>query len=259
MESQSHPATTIPAATATGDKASVRLRGVHQGRRGGVQSSGDLDGTATRQLRYDRDGVRYRCSGGASGSAGCLGVRGFGDRLVRHGDGGRMPRSAADKDCGAEHGGIGSGIAEFPEDRRRLPPHVLAIGARCDKNMKAFGGRWYIEDPPWMRSTDRRWWMATPRGWVQADSNMGGTRCSTAVESDPGRLATCASFGSCGRFNGWTQSAARGLQGRRTESAPLKHGTRQTPFRLSPFFRSRNSRPTFTIGTPSYSTMSAVA
>ncbi len=46
------------------------------------------------------------------------------------------------------NGGIGGGIAEFPEDRRQLPPRVLTIGARYDKMMQAFGGGgWYIEDP----------------------------------------------------------------------------------------------------------------
>lgn len=50
------------------------------------------------------------------------------------------------------NGGIGSGIAEFPEDRRQLPPRVLTIGARYDKMMEAFGGRgWYIEDPKELR------------------------------------------------------------------------------------------------------------
>jgi 2-hydroxyacyl-CoA lyase 1 len=50
------------------------------------------------------------------------------------------------------NGGIGSGIAEFPEDRRQLPPRVLTIGARYDKMMEAFGGRgWYVEDPKELR------------------------------------------------------------------------------------------------------------
>ncbi len=50
------------------------------------------------------------------------------------------------------NGGIGGGIAEFPEDRRQLPPRVLTIGARYDKMMEAFGGRgWYIEDPKELR------------------------------------------------------------------------------------------------------------
>jgi 2-hydroxyacyl-CoA lyase 1 len=50
------------------------------------------------------------------------------------------------------NGGIGGGIAEFPEDRRQLPPRVLGIGARYDKMMEAFGGRgWYIEDPRELR------------------------------------------------------------------------------------------------------------
>jgi 2-hydroxyacyl-CoA lyase 1 len=46
------------------------------------------------------------------------------------------------------NGGIGGGIAEFPEDRGQLPPRVLTIGARYDRMMEAFGGKgWYIEDP----------------------------------------------------------------------------------------------------------------
>jgi 2-hydroxyacyl-CoA lyase 1 len=50
------------------------------------------------------------------------------------------------------NGGIGGGVAEFPEDRRQLPPRVLTIGARYDKMMEAFGGRgWYIEDPKELR------------------------------------------------------------------------------------------------------------
>ncbi len=50
------------------------------------------------------------------------------------------------------NGGIGGGIAEFPEDRGQLPPRVLTIGARYDKMMEAFGGRgWFIEDPAHLR------------------------------------------------------------------------------------------------------------
>jgi 2-hydroxyacyl-CoA lyase 1 len=50
------------------------------------------------------------------------------------------------------NGGIGGGIAEFPEDRGKLPPRVLTIGARYDKMMEAFGGKgWYIEDPKDLR------------------------------------------------------------------------------------------------------------
>jgi 2-hydroxyacyl-CoA lyase 1 len=50
------------------------------------------------------------------------------------------------------NGGIGGGIAEFPQDRSQLPPRVLTIGARYDKMMEAFGGRgWYIEDPKDLR------------------------------------------------------------------------------------------------------------
>ncbi len=37
------------------------------------------------------------------------------------------------------------------------------------------------------------------------------------------------------------------------------HGMDQAPLRRAPLRRRRNSRPTFTIGVPSYSTMSAVA
>jgi 2-hydroxyacyl-CoA lyase 1 len=52
------------------------------------------------------------------------------------------------------NGGIGGGIAEFPDDRRQLPPRVLTIGARYDKMMEAFGGRgWYIEDPRELRGS----------------------------------------------------------------------------------------------------------
>jgi 2-hydroxyacyl-CoA lyase 1 len=50
------------------------------------------------------------------------------------------------------NGGIGGGIAEFPEDRGALPPRVLTIGARYDRMMEAFGGKgWYIEDPQQLR------------------------------------------------------------------------------------------------------------
>jgi len=50
------------------------------------------------------------------------------------------------------NGGIGGGIAEFPEDLRQLPPRVLTIGARYDKMMEAFGGGgWYVEDPKELR------------------------------------------------------------------------------------------------------------
>jgi 2-hydroxyacyl-CoA lyase 1 len=50
------------------------------------------------------------------------------------------------------NGGIGGGIAEFPKDRRQLPPRVLTIGARYDKMMEAFGGKgWFIEDPKDLR------------------------------------------------------------------------------------------------------------
>jgi 2-hydroxyacyl-CoA lyase 1 len=50
------------------------------------------------------------------------------------------------------NGGIGGGVAEFPDDRRQLPPRVLTIGARYDKMMEAFGGRgWYVEDPKELR------------------------------------------------------------------------------------------------------------
>jgi 2-hydroxyacyl-CoA lyase 1 len=50
------------------------------------------------------------------------------------------------------NGGIGGGIAEFPKDRRQLPPRVLTIGARYDKVMETFGGKgWFIEDPKDLR------------------------------------------------------------------------------------------------------------
>ncbi len=50
------------------------------------------------------------------------------------------------------NGGIGGGIAEFPEDRKQLPPRVLTIGARYDRMMEAFGGRgWYVENPKELR------------------------------------------------------------------------------------------------------------
>ena len=45
------------------------------------------------------------------------------------------------------NGGIGKGIAEFPSDAP-LPPGVLAIGARYDKMMEAFGGKgFFVENP----------------------------------------------------------------------------------------------------------------
>jgi 2-hydroxyacyl-CoA lyase 1 len=50
------------------------------------------------------------------------------------------------------NGGIGSGIAELPNDRLTIPPRVMSIGSGYEKLMEAFGGRgWYIEDPKDLR------------------------------------------------------------------------------------------------------------
>ena len=50
------------------------------------------------------------------------------------------------------NGGIGGGMEEFPEDRSKLPPRVMAIGSGYEKVMEAFGGRgWYVEDPKDLR------------------------------------------------------------------------------------------------------------
>ncbi len=51
------------------------------------------------------------------------------------------------------NGGIGSGMAEFPEDRSTLPPRVMAIGSGYEKIMEAFGGKgFYVEDPKDLRA-----------------------------------------------------------------------------------------------------------
>ena len=50
------------------------------------------------------------------------------------------------------NGGIGSGIAELPNDRMTIPPRVMSIGSGYEKLMEAFGGRgWYVEDPKQLR------------------------------------------------------------------------------------------------------------
>lgn len=50
------------------------------------------------------------------------------------------------------NGGIGSGMAEFPEDRSTLPPRVMAIGSGYEKIMEAFGGKgFYVDDPKDLR------------------------------------------------------------------------------------------------------------
>ncbi|HET8997021.1 MAG TPA: thiamine pyrophosphate-binding protein [Acetobacteraceae bacterium] len=51
------------------------------------------------------------------------------------------------------NGGIGSGMAEFPEDRSTLPPRVMAIGSGYEKIMDAFGGKgFYVDDPKDLRA-----------------------------------------------------------------------------------------------------------
>lgn len=51
------------------------------------------------------------------------------------------------------NGGIGSGMAEFPEDRSTLPPRVMAIGSGYEKIMEAFGGKgFYVDDPKDLRA-----------------------------------------------------------------------------------------------------------
>ena len=51
------------------------------------------------------------------------------------------------------NGGIGGGIAEFPEDRSKLPPRVMAIGSGYEKVMEAFGGKgFYVDDPKDLRA-----------------------------------------------------------------------------------------------------------
>jgi len=50
------------------------------------------------------------------------------------------------------NGGIGSGMAEFPEDRSTLPPRAMTIGSGYEKVMEAFGGKgFYVEDPKDLR------------------------------------------------------------------------------------------------------------
>jgi 2-hydroxyacyl-CoA lyase 1 len=50
------------------------------------------------------------------------------------------------------NGGIGSGVAELPEDRMTLPPRALTIGSGYEKMMEAFGGKgFYVEDPKKLR------------------------------------------------------------------------------------------------------------
>ncbi len=50
------------------------------------------------------------------------------------------------------NGGIGGGMAEFPEDRSQLPPRVMAIGSGYEKIMEAFGGKgFYVDDPKDLR------------------------------------------------------------------------------------------------------------
>ena len=51
------------------------------------------------------------------------------------------------------NGGIGGGIAEFPEDRNTLPPRVMTIGSGYEKVMEAFGGKgFYVDDPKDLRA-----------------------------------------------------------------------------------------------------------
>ncbi len=51
------------------------------------------------------------------------------------------------------NGGIGSGMAAFPEDRSTLPPRAMAIGSGYEKIMEAFGGKgFYVEDPQDLRA-----------------------------------------------------------------------------------------------------------
>jgi len=50
------------------------------------------------------------------------------------------------------NGGIGSGMAEFPEDRSTLPPRAMTIGSGYEKVMEAFGGKgFYVDDPKDLR------------------------------------------------------------------------------------------------------------
>ncbi len=51
------------------------------------------------------------------------------------------------------NGGIGGGMEEFPEDRSKLPPRVMAIGSGYEKVMEAFGGKgFYVDDPKDLRA-----------------------------------------------------------------------------------------------------------
>ena len=50
------------------------------------------------------------------------------------------------------NGGIGSGMAEFPEDRSTLPPRAMTIGSGYERVMEAFGGKgFYVDDPKDLR------------------------------------------------------------------------------------------------------------
>ena len=50
------------------------------------------------------------------------------------------------------NGGIGSGMAAFPEDRSTLPPRAMTIGSGYEKVMEAFGGKgFYVDDPKDLR------------------------------------------------------------------------------------------------------------
>ena len=50
------------------------------------------------------------------------------------------------------NGGIGSGLAEFPEDRSTLPPRAMTIGSGYERVMEAFGGKgFYVDDPKDLR------------------------------------------------------------------------------------------------------------
>jgi 2-hydroxyacyl-CoA lyase 1 len=71
------------------------------------------------------------------------------------------------------NGGIGGGIAEFPEDRGQLPPRVLTIGARYDKMMEAFGDQgWYIEDPRDLQGALDEAWPSKGRPWSMPGCTM---------------------------------------------------------------------------------------
>ena len=50
------------------------------------------------------------------------------------------------------NGGIGGGMAAFPEDRSTLPPRAMTIGSGYEKVMEAFGGKgFYVDDPKDLR------------------------------------------------------------------------------------------------------------